>query len=235
MAGLLRLSPTQKAALSNWVEPVDDKAAAVVNKSMGSRYDGSKLVQSLQTKVECISALRLGCEHCGSFDVTYNELSAHLPDKDELAKHWIHVGKGLEVEANSAGDVESALDFPLKPRPAKVAKTEQLPLVDEVSESLSSPSSDLDSSDLWDISTAKVIEEHCNNQWVASTSGRGKLALIHTVTDETDGKYLAACGRKLKLSSERFTGWHTVLTIPYDFCPNCLERLPAELGATLAL
>jgi len=247
LAGLLRLEPLERAALSNWTDPVSgDKATSRANRSMGARYDGGKLIQSIQVKVECVAAARVGCKSLHSFDVTYAKLSAHIPTRDSLRVAWTHAGLGLDEELVTAESNENSSYFPITPSqestPLKKLKTspEKCPetpssaassarvedtVVDDSSDSLSEGPSE----SVFDQDLIEVMENHKHNVWVVPTSGKGKLTRIHTVTEETNNEYIAACGKTIKLSAERYTGWQATMLIPCDFCPTCKSKLPDAL------
>jgi len=95
IVGLLRLAPLQRAALSNWIEPVKDYEATRACSSMGPRYDVNKSIASLQVKTKWIVAASLGCSAFNDFDCTYEALSTTVPEHGVLVRHWQPVGKGL--------------------------------------------------------------------------------------------------------------------------------------------
>ena len=86
IGGLLHLEALERAALSNWSDPLGDKQAAKAIASSGARYDGSKLIQSLQVKFECISAARSAFAKLGTFQASFELLSTAIPSRESLAE-----------------------------------------------------------------------------------------------------------------------------------------------------
>ena len=247
MAGLLRLEPPERAALSNWTEPVQDASASRSCRSMGVRYDGAKVISSLQAKVECISAARAACEALDDYSASYASLSGEVPSRVALRSSWTRVGVGLEAEVTAASTT-TASAFPLKPasfRPAlapgsdspqppsvgEVLQDESIQIADEGKAADDSDSSTSDFSCSWDDQTMAAVNGAANSTWVAFSPPAGGDKVLHTVLAESDDSVSLACERRCPSEVERYTGWTTVMMARRDFCAVCKGLLPCELRA----
>ena len=210
------------------------------------RYDGSKVISSLQAKVECISAARAACEALDDYSASYASLSGEVPSRVALRPSWTHVGVGLEAEITAAATTASP--FPLKPASflpeltvddqsppppslGEVLRDESIQIanVDDAGDVSDSSTSDLSCS--WDDQTMAAVNGAKSSTWVAFSPPAGGDKVLHTIVSESDDSIALACERRCPMEVERYTGWTTVMMARRDFCAVCKGLLPCELRA----
>ena len=246
-AASAKMTPEEKAALSNWKE-TKDAASKEVASSMAHLYSQSKVRQSAEAKYLFIESLASTLLRADNFDLQWAEYNSQAVICTLAMR--VRAAQAAEDNINDEGDTMARTEgAKLGFRPsdldtAAASDRGSLPVA-EGAGSESSPDSSSSSSTIDDMpsenETARLAAEIevCDRTWAgfARTQKTGPVHLSERIDEKPDidaeDKYPLLCGKRIfKRNAEH----GSVLELRSHFgrriwCEQCRVRAPARLSA----